>query len=92
MTCACRVPACTIIELSSSIKLNDELNDELNKGQSEVFLYIKHKTGKMAKNISKDLNMPFGTVDRHIRILLKKNLIERKGSKKTGGYFVKENN
>ncbi len=28
--------------------------------------------------------MPLGTVDRHIRILLKNELIERKGSKKTG--------
>jgi len=44
----------------------------------------------MAKIISEQLNMPFGTVDRHIRILLKKKFIERKGSKKTGGYFVVE--
>ena len=43
----------------------------------------------MAKDISKQLKMPFGTVDRHIRVLLKKNLIERRGSKKTGGYFIK---
>ena len=55
---------------------------------NKVFLYIKNKSGKMAKDISKDLNIPFGTVDRHIRVLLKKNLIERKGSKKTGGCFV----
>jgi ATP-dependent DNA helicase RecG len=42
----------------------------------------------MAKHISEELNMPFGTVDRHIRILLKKKKIERRGSKKTGGYYV----
>ena len=69
--------------------LNEGLNDELNIGQNSVFKYIKQKSGKMAKNISEDLNMPFGTVDRHIRFLLKKNLIERRGSKKTGGYFAK---
>jgi ATP-dependent DNA helicase RecG len=70
--------------------LNDELNDELNEGQLLVFNYIKHNQGVMAKTISQKLNMPFGTVDRHIRVLLKKTLIERRGSKKTGGYFLIE--
>ena len=70
---------------------NDELNDELNAGQKIVFKFIKNNKNKMAKDISEILNMPFGTVDRHIRFLLKKELIERKGSKKTGGYFTKLN-
>lgn len=69
--------------------LNDELNDELNTGQRLVFNYIKNNEGVMAKTIAQKLNMPFGTVDRHIRILLKNELIERKGSKKTGGYYAK---
>ena len=68
--------------------LNDELNDELNDGQKKVYLYIKKYSGKMAKHISSELNIPFGTVDRHIRVLLKLELIERRGSKKTGGYYV----
>jgi len=68
---------------------NDELNDELNVGQKIVFKFIKNNKNKMAKDISEILNMPFGTVDRHIRFLLKKELIERKGSKKTGGYFIR---
>lgn len=69
-------------------KINDELNDELNDGQQKVMTYIKHHQGLMAKDISDLLKMPFGTVDRHIRVLLKKNLIARKGSKKTGGYWI----
>jgi hypothetical protein len=32
--------------------------------------------------------MPYGTVDRHVRLLLKKKYITRIGSKKTGGYIV----
>ncbi len=67
---------------------NDELNDELNTGQKKVFKYICNTQGKMAKHISNDLKMPFGTVDRHIRYLLSINLIERRGSKKTGGYYI----
>jgi ATP-dependent DNA helicase RecG len=69
-------------------KLNDELNDELNEGQKTVYQYIKANRKIQAKNISIGLNMPYGTVDRHIRLLLKKNYIIRIGSKKTGGYIV----
>ncbi len=43
----------------------------------------------MGENISEELNIPFGTVDRHIRVLLKKELIERRGSKRVGGCFMK---
>ena len=34
------------------------------------------------------INMPIDTVDKHIRVLIKKNLIERRGSRKTGGYYL----
>ena len=73
-----------------TLRRTDELTDELNKGQKMVFAFIKNNPNKMAKDIAHILNMPFGTVDRHIRVLLKKSLIERKGSKKAGGYFVKK--
>lgn len=43
----------------------------LNEGQHLVFSYIKHNQGVMAKTILEKLNVPFGTVDRHIRVLLK---------------------
>ena len=76
-------------EKVSNDELSDELSDELNTGQRLVFQYIKKNEGVMAKTIAQELNMPFGTVDRHIRVLLKNELIERKGSKKTGGYYSK---
>jgi len=41
-----------------------------------------------ASMISKKLNIQFSTIDKHIRVLLKLNLIERRGSKKTGGYYT----
>ena len=66
---------------------SDELNDELNEGQQKVLEYIQTNPGKMSRDISFYLKMPFGTVDRHIRVLLKKNKIERRGSKKSGGYY-----
>jgi len=78
-----------LFEFDSFYKLTLRRNDELNEGQKIVLNFIKNNRNKMAKDISKELNMPFGTIDRHIRFLLKKELIERRGSKKTGGYFTK---
>ncbi|MCK4662488.1 MAG: winged helix-turn-helix transcriptional regulator [Bacteroidales bacterium] len=69
--------------------INDELNGELNEKQILVFNTIKNKHGIKAKELSDLLDIPFSTIDKHIRILLKKELIERRGSKKTGGYVVK---
>ena len=69
-------------------KINDELNDELNKGQKIVYKYIEKNNKIQAKDISNQLNIPFGTVDRHIRFLLKHKFIVRIGSKKTGGYII----
>ena len=71
----------------SNKKLNDELNDELNASQKKVLNFIKTNPGKMAKDISEELQIPFGSIDRHIRVLLKKQLVVRKGSKKIGGYY-----
>ena len=44
--------------------------------------------GIKVKDISLQLNMPIDRVDRHIRVLKKMNLIERRGSRKTGGYYL----
>lgn len=69
-------------------ELSGELSSELNIGQTSVYQYIKHHEGINASLLSNELKMPFSTVDKHISILIKKNLIERRGSKKTGGYFT----
>lgn len=73
-------------ELTS--ELTSELTGELNEGQRTVFILIKNNGGIQAGEISKKINMPFSTVDKHVRVLLKKKLIERRGSKKTGGYWA----
>ena len=48
---------------------------------------IKETPGIKAKELSETLNIPIDTVDRFIKILTARNFIERKGSKKTGGYY-----
>lgn len=61
---------------------------ELNKPQLLVYRTISANPGLMAKDLSAMLQIPFGSIDRHVRVLLKKGLIVRKGSKKTGGYVI----
>ena len=70
-------------------KLNGGLNGGLNESQNITFEKIKERPGIKAKELSEILNVPIDTLDKHIKILVTKSLIERKGSKKTGGYFVK---
>jgi ATP-dependent DNA helicase RecG len=71
-------------------ELSGELNGELNEKQKLIFNKIKNEPGINANQLSKLLNIPFSTMDKNIRQLIKYNLIVRKGSKKTGGYFIKE--
>ena len=46
--------------------------------------------GCMGKEITGALDMPRDTFNKIIRSLFEKELIERRGSKKTGGYWIKK--
>ena len=70
-------------------RANGELNGELNDRQKIVYNKIKEQPGIKAIDLSNILKIPFSTVDKYIRVLLNKKLIERRGSKKTGGYFIR---
>ena len=51
--------------------------------------YIRQHEGCQVKQISSELNVPIDTIDKHISVLQKSGIIVRRGSKKTGGYYVK---
>ena len=70
--------------------LSGELSGELNTAQKATLNYIKENEGCNATEISAKTGVPFSTIDKHIRVLLKKGIIERRGSKKTGGYYTRE--
>ena len=78
----------TDFTLNSNV-INGGLNGGLNGGQQNVFRLIKENEGIKVKDISIQLNSPIDTVDKQIKVLINKNLIERRGSKKTGGYYMK---
>ena len=67
------------------------LNEGLNEGLKSLLKVIDENPGIKAKDTSLLLNnRPLKTIERQITILVEKSLIERKGSKKTGGYFIKQ--
>lgn len=70
--------------------LSGGLKIELNETQQKVFLEITKRPGVMIKELSGRLQTPIDTLDKVVSSLRKKELIERRGSKKTGGYWVKK--
>ena len=69
---------------------HSKLNEGLNEGLTMLLETIKANPGIKAKELSEKLSRPIKTLERHIKILTEKDLIEHKGSKKTGGYWRKE--
>ena len=69
---------------------NGGLNGGLNESQKMTLEYIRQHEGCQVKQISVELNVPVDTIDKHISVLVNNNMIERRGSKKTGGYYVKK--
>ncbi len=71
-------------------QINGQLNGQLNDSQKETFEFIKAHEGYNTTKIADDLGKPFRTIVKHINVLLELNMIEHRGSKKTGGYYVKK--
>ena len=61
----------------------------LNPGQRAVLDYIRENPGLRVPMISEGTNIPSKSIERHIKVLIERNLIEHRGSKKTGGYYAK---
>ena len=70
--------------------LSGRLSGGLSGGLKELFILIQNNPGIQAKTISENLNRPIDTIDKQIKKLVEKNLIERRGSRKTGGYWAKK--
>jgi ATP-dependent DNA helicase RecG len=65
-----------------------EWAERKDEGLNSLLVAIKDNAGIKAKNLSSVLdNRPLKTIERQIKILINKKLIERKGSRKTGGYY-----
>ena len=70
--------------------LNGILNDTLNEKQNRVLDFIAASSGVQAQIIIDQLAIPRDTLNKILKVLTDRELIERRGSKKTGGYYVKK--
>ena len=68
-------------------QLRDQLEGQLNESQKITLEYIRQHEGDNTTAVSNGLDKPFCTIDKHIKVLLKLGLIERRGGKRTGGYY-----
>ena len=73
-----------------AVRESEGLNEGLNEGLKSLVSAVSSHPGIMAKDLKERLNRPIKTVERQIKILTDKKLIERRGSRKTGGYYPVE--
>ena len=70
--------------------LTEELSGGLSGGLKLVYELISKRNGIKAKEIAQELKIPMRTIERNVTKLVGMGKIERKGSRKTGGYYIKE--
>lgn len=77
-------------------EVNGEVNggvngevDKLNDSLKQVYSVVQDNPGIRTKQIATLLKRPEPTVEKQLTTLRKKNLIEHRGSPKTGGYYTK---
>lgn len=69
-------------------RLNDTLNGTLNGTEQLVFECIKATPGITANALIQQTSKSVRTIRRIVKQLIEKSLIEYRGSKKTGGYYL----
>ena len=70
--------------------VNDPVNDPVKGVLKDIFEIIKHNPGIQKPAIASHIGKSEATAKRHLKQLVVRNLIEYKGSDKTGGYYPKE--
>ena len=78
----------TVYSMEYEAGKNGTLNGTLNERQKEVLNFITASPGTQAQVIIDQLAIPRDTLNKILKVLIDKELIERRGSKKTGGYYA----
>ena len=63
-------------------------SEALNAGQQAVLDCIKAHPGLKMPGIEAETGIPVKSIERHVKALVSRGLIEHRGSKKTGGYHA----
>jgi ATP-dependent DNA helicase RecG len=70
-------------------QLSEGINEGINEGIKYLLNCINENPGINAIRLSEKTEIPLKTLERWLKSLKKKQVIEYRGSRKTGGYFVK---
>ena len=65
-----------------------DIPSDLSSVQQTVLDAIKTHPGLNVPGISDETGIPAKSVERHVKVLTERGLIEHRGSKKTGGYYA----
>ena len=60
----------------------------LSNGQQAVLECLKAHPGLKVPGLETETGIPAKSIERHIKVLIERRLIEHRGSKKTGGYHA----
>ena len=77
-----------IEEISGGVLVTFNRFEGLSEGLKTLLETIRQTPSIQAKQLSVELERPVKTIERQIKTLTDKKLIERRGSRKTGGYYV----
>ena len=70
--------------------VNDPINEPVNDVLKDILEFIKSNPGIKKTAIITHTGKSKATLTRYLKQLVERNLIEYKGSDKTGGYYLKE--
>ena len=70
--------------------INGTINDMLNADELAIVQYIVEHPGAQVSDIMTFTGKSMRTVKRHIARLVEFSIVERRGSRKTGGYYSKD--
>jgi ATP-dependent DNA helicase RecG len=68
--------------------IRDGVSDGISDGINEIVNILLNVSGLSAIEIASRIDKSIPTVERYIRILRRRDIIEYRGSKKTGGYYL----
>ena len=68
--------------------LNDILNDTLNADELAIVKFIEATPGVQISDIMTFIGKSRPTINRYVARLVELSIIERRGSRKTGGYYI----
>ena len=70
--------------------LDDTLNDTLNADELAIVQFIEAHPGAQVSDIMSFTGKSRPTINRYIARLVELSVVERRGSRKTGGYYSKD--